>query len=43
LEGSIVRVEEKTPPKKTGREVKGQQPKKVDCGTMLVNTGSGTG
>ncbi len=36
------RVEKKkAPPKK--EKAKGQQPKKVDCGTMLVNVGSRAG
>jgi len=34
-----VRVRGKTVKKK----IKGQQPKKVECGTMLVNAGSGVG
>jgi hypothetical protein len=35
-----VRVRKRTPPK---IKVKGQQLKKVDCGTRLVNAGSGVG
>jgi len=39
-EGSMeVRVRGKT----VKKNLKGQQPKKVECGTMLVNAGSGVG
>jgi len=43
----MVRVGKKKAPKKRGGRgggggVKGQQTKKIDCGIMLVNAGSGT-
>ncbi len=42
-EGNMeARVEKKKGPKKKKR-VKGQQPKKVNCGTMLVNVRSRAG
>jgi hypothetical protein len=40
----IARVEKKRAKKEKEKEkAKGQQPKKVDCGTMLVNEGSRAG
>jgi hypothetical protein len=37
----VVRVEKETAKTKKVKRSKGQKPKKVDCDTMLVKTGSG--